>query len=186
VGRSGRETAAGGGGPAAAAAAVAPARTPVLPGSSGFGRLRWRIVVASARTNWQSGGWEGECTVEAMARWPPAARAGAGAAMAQRLNRQQGEGHGLHLGAPAAINAARSPRPWPACAIGGHHGDHRSDGGPSGRSDAGYGWHTARGGEGLRGPLGRSTPREARGTDAQGGSRARRCACFRPCFSQNF
>jgi hypothetical protein len=59
---------------------------PAWLGNSGFGRLRWRIVVASARTNWQSGGWEGEFTVEAMAaRWQPVAPAGAGAAMAQRL-----------------------------------------------------------------------------------------------------
>jgi hypothetical protein len=52
-------------------------------------------------------------------------------------------GAGLHLGAPTAIKVARSPRSWPVCATGGHHGDHRSDGSSSGRSDAGYGWHTA-------------------------------------------
>jgi hypothetical protein len=73
----------------------------------------------------------------------------------------------LHLGTPTTIKAARSPRSWPACATGGaHRGDHRSDGGPSGRSDAGYGWHIARGGGGLQGALGRSTTREAWGTDA--------------------
>jgi hypothetical protein len=55
-------------------------------GNSGFGRLRWRIVVASARTNWQSGGWEGEFIVEAMvAWWQSVAPTGAGADMAQRL-----------------------------------------------------------------------------------------------------
>jgi hypothetical protein len=44
------------------------------------------MVVASARTNWQSSGWEREFTVETMAaRWQPVAPAGAGAAMAQQL-----------------------------------------------------------------------------------------------------
>jgi hypothetical protein len=44
------------------------------------------MVVASARTNWQTGGWEREFTVEAVAaRWQPVALAGAGAALVQRL-----------------------------------------------------------------------------------------------------
>jgi hypothetical protein len=33
--------------------------------------------------------------------------------------RQQAQGGGLHLGAPMAIKAAWSPKPWPACATGG-------------------------------------------------------------------
>jgi hypothetical protein len=93
-------------------------------------------------------------------------------------------GCGLRVGGDGLIgNERRGARPAPRRAHGhqgsaepkvlavvrekgGHHGDHRFDGGPSGRSDAGYGWHTARGGGGLQGALGRSTPREAQGTDA--------------------
>jgi hypothetical protein len=62
------------------AAAVAAARTPVLPGSPGFGRLRWRIVVASARTNGRPVAGRGSSPWPAMAaRWQLAVQAGAGA-----------------------------------------------------------------------------------------------------------
>jgi hypothetical protein len=115
-----------------------------IRGSGGCDRGSWWRVCARVTVRWRGGGiHRGRPRRRGGSPLCRPARARPGVGRSGCLNRRQGEGHGLHLGAPAAINAARSPRPWPACATGGHHGDHRSDGGPSGRSDVGYGWHTA-------------------------------------------